>query len=214
MDVVGEIYRRRPGGQVYHIALGREHENLVGEHVYLEVVEEVRRVGILLAFQQAAHPCKLVLIPAFHGGAAVAHFILPVRRDAVLRRVVHFPRAYLHLERDALRADDRRVHALIHVRLRRGDIVLEAAGHGLEHIVYHAQHVVAVRYGIDDDAEGAQVENAVHVQVLRVHLAVDAVNMLYAAVYRGVYPLGVKALLYLRLHGGHELLQHRHLLVE
>ena len=90
---------------------------------------------------------------------------------------MHLPGADLHLERDALRADDRRVHTLVHVRFRRADVVLEAAGQRLIHIVDDAEHVVAVGDRVHDDAKRAQVENAVDVELLRVHFAVDAVDV-------------------------------------
>src|SRR5690349_22434340 len=44
-----------------------------------------------------------------------------------LRGVVHFLRADLHLQRLALRADDRGVQGLVHAEARLGDVVLEPA---------------------------------------------------------------------------------------
>ena len=111
---------------------------------------------------------------------------------------------YSAVEGYALGADDRRVDALVAVGLGRRDVVLEAARHGLVHVVYHAQRVVAVRDAVHDDAEGAKVEDAVYVQLLGEHLAVDAVGVLYAPVDRGVYALVVHALLDLLFDLVHE----------
>ena len=165
-------------------------------------MHELRCVRLLLGLQQTAYPGELLLVALLD--ALLAGLVLPVRGNAVFGGEVHVPGTYLHLEGYALGADDGRVHALIAVRLRRGNVVLEAAGHGLVHVVYHAQRVVAVRDAVDDDAEGAEVEDAVYVQLLGKHLAVDAVNVLDAPVDRGVYALVVHALLYLLLHLVHE----------
>ena len=105
-----------------------------------------------------------------------------MRGDAVLGDLVHFLGADLHLERDAVRADDGGVERLVHIRLGRADIVLEAAEHGAVEVVDDAENVVAVRDGIDDDAEGEEVEHLVHGLALGIHLAVDAVGVLHAAI--------------------------------
>ena len=213
VDAVGKVDRRRAGGQVDHIALRREHEHLVGKHVHLQVVEKVLRVGLLLRFEQAADPGELLLVAGL-GALAAAGLVFPVRRDAVFRRHVHLPRADLHLERDALRADYRRVHALVHVRLRRADVVLEAAGQRLVHIVDDTEHVVAVGDRVHDHAKRAQVKNTVDVELLRVHLAVDAVDVLDAARDGGVHALGLQALADLRAHLAHEFFERGHAFVE
>ncbi len=214
VDAVGKVDGRRPGGEVDDVPLRGEDEDLVGKHVDLQIVHEVLRVRLLLALEQAAHPGELVLIPLAQRRAPVAHLVLPVRGDAVFGGVVHVPGADLHLEGDALRADDRRVHALVHIGLGCGDIVLEAPGDGLEHIVDQAEHVIAVRDRAHDHAEGAEVEDPVHVQLLRVHLAVDGVDVFDAAEDRAVEPLGLQPRLDLRLHAVHEGLQRGHLRVE
>ena len=51
VDRIRKIYGCCAGGQVYDITLGREHKHLVGKHVYLEVVEKVRCIRLLLALQ-------------------------------------------------------------------------------------------------------------------------------------------------------------------
>ena len=209
MDAVGEVDGGGAGGQIDHVALGGEHEHLVGEHIDLQVVEEVGGVGILLALQQAAHPGIALLLPVAHGG--IAHLVFPVGGHAVFGGAVHLPGADLHLEGDALRADDRGMDGLIHIGLGRGNIVLETPRHRLEHIVDDAQHVVAVGNGIHDHAEGAQVENTVDIQLLGVHLAVDAVDVLDAAEDGGVDIVRGQTILDLLLHPGHEVLQHGHL---
>ena len=210
VDHIGKIDGRGAGGEVDHVALGGKDEDLVGKHVDLQVVEEVLRVGLLLAFQQAPDPGKAVLVAGAQHGAALTHLVFPVGGNAVFSRVMHLPGADLHLEGDARAADNGGVDALIHIGLGGGDIVLETPGNRLEHIVNDAEHVVTVRDRVNDHAEGAEIEDAADVQLLGVHLAVDAVHVLDAAVDRRVDALLVQTGLDLALHSGHEGLQLRH----
>ena len=117
MDAIGKVYGGCTRGEVYNIALRRENKNLVGEHIYFKVVEEILRVGVLLCLQKAAHPRELLLVAAFD--ALLAGFVFPVRGNAVFRGQVHFPCAYLYLKGYALRADNGGVYALIHIWLGR-----------------------------------------------------------------------------------------------
>ena len=137
--------------------------------------------------------------------AGDALFVLPVRGDAVFGDLVHLFGANLDLERDAVRTDDGGVERLVHVRLGRADIVLETAQNGTVKVVDDAEHVVAVGHGVDDDAEREEVEHLVHRLILRVHLAVDAVGMLHAAVDLEIRDvLVLQALFDLRLHAVHK----------
>ena len=84
-----------PAGREMTLPLGVKDENLIVEHIDLERMDIVVRFDVLLVFQQPPHPLEFLF-------RAVARVLLvfPVRRDAVFRRLVHFPRADLHLERD------------------------------------------------------------------------------------------------------------------
>ena len=105
-----------------------------------------------------------------------------MRRNAVFRDAVHFIGSNLHLKGHAVFANDRRVQRLIHVRLRHGDIILEAVGHLLPERVHHAQHGIAVLHRIHQHANGDQIKNLLKRLVLEHHLAVYAVKMLRPAV--------------------------------
>ena len=177
MNRVGEVNRCRARRQAHDLALGCEDEDLVVEHVDLERMDIVVGFHVLLVFQQAPDPLKFL----FRAVTCVL-LVFPVRRNAVFRRLVHFPRADLHLKRDALRADDSRVQGLIHVGLRRGDIVLEPAGDGVEEVVDMAEDIIAVSNVVHDHAERVEVIQLVDRLVLRTHLAVDGVCVLDAAV--------------------------------
>ena len=208
VNAVGKVDRRGARRQIDDVPLRREYEHLVGEHVDFQVVDKVRGVRFRLGLEQTPDPGKFVLVSAAHGAAAVTHFVFPVGGDAVFGGIVHLPGPDLHLEGDALGTDDRRMDTLIHVRLRRRDIVFKAAGNRLVHIVNDAQHVVAVRDRVDNHAEGAEIENAVDVQLLGVHFPIDAVDMLDAAEDGGVDALLFEAgadLLFHALHEGFQL---------
>ena len=43
-----KVDRTCAGGEVHHVALRREYEHLVVEHIHFEIVNEVLRVGVLL----------------------------------------------------------------------------------------------------------------------------------------------------------------------
>ena len=135
-----------------------------------------------------------------------ALLILPVGGHAVFRRLVHLPGTDLHLEGDALPADDRGVEGLVHVGLGCADIVLKAAQHRLEHVVDAAQHVIAAGDVVHDDPEGVQVEDLVQGLVLGVRLPIDGVDVLYPAIDGGVDALLPQALLDLMLDARHKLL--------
>ena len=182
VDCIGKVDRRRAGGQAHDLALRGEDEDLVVEHIDLERVDVILGVVfLLLGFQQTAHPFKLLLVASGH-----ALLVFPVGGDAVFGRLVHLPRADLHLEGDALMADDGRVERLIHIRLRRGDIVLEAPRHQIEQVMDVAENVIAVRDRIDDHAKGIHIIKLVDRLVLRLHLAIDGIDVLDAAVDRAV----------------------------
>ena len=177
MDGISKVDGRRAGRQGHDLALRREDKDLVVEHIDLEGVDIILRIGVLLRFEQAADPLELFFV-----AARDALLVLPVGRDAVFRRLVHLPGADLHLERNALLTDDGRVQALVHIGLWRGDIVLEAAGDQIEQVVDVAEDVIAVRDGINDDAERIHIVELVDRLVLGLHLAVNGIDVLDAAV--------------------------------
>ncbi len=86
-------------------------------------------------------------------------FVHPVRGDTGFSDAVHLPGAYLHLERQALRSEQRRVQGLITVDARDGDVVLEAARHRLVKLVHEAEHLVTAVDVVDNDSETVHVNN-------------------------------------------------------
>ena len=142
---VAEIDRRRAARQRHDLALRREHVDLVGEEVALDVLEELLRVArFRLDLEQALQPAVRLALRLREVELA-GGLVQPVRGDARLGDPVHVVRADLRLERRAERAEQRRVQRLVAVGLRDRDVVLELARDGLVEAVQRAQRRVAGR---------------------------------------------------------------------
>ena len=179
---VGEIYNCSALRQGYHIALWRESENVLWGKVVLYGADYLLHVvRLLLRLYYLAHPSYAVIL--FAAAALYALFILPVRGDTVFSHAVHFPCAYLHLKWYALSADNCCVKRLIHIRLRGRDIVLKAVRYRAEHIVYYAEDVIALGYGIYDYSYCVAVVYLVDVFAVAVDLFIYTVIRLYSSVY-------------------------------
>ena len=110
-----------------------------------------------------------------------------MRRDTVFSDPVHLPGAYLDLERRAVFGKQSGVQGLIAVGFGHRYVVLEASRDRRPLGMYGAENSVTVLYGIYDDAYGSQIEDLVQLLVLVDHLFVDAVVVLFAAVYLEFY---------------------------
>ena len=200
MDGVGEVDGGGSGGEVLHVAVGGEHEHLVGEHIHLQGVDKLLSIGTFLIFQQAAYP----LVLALGAGTLTVLLILPVGGHAVLGDLVHLRGADLHLKGDALVAHDGGVKALVAVGLGGADIVLEASQNGLVEVMDHAQHVVAVADGVYHHPERKEVENLIQRFVLAEHFPVDGIRVLHAAVDNVLDAHFIEPLIDLSLGAAHE----------
>ena len=101
--------------------------------------------------------------------------------NTVFGGAVHLPCSDLNLKRNTLVADNRCMKRLIHIRLGSGNIVLEASGNGLEHIVNYSETVVTVDNVVNDNSDGIDVVNLVEALALHIHLTVNSVNTLDSA---------------------------------
>ena len=125
---VGEIDGRGAARQRHDLALRREHVDLVGKEVALDVLEELLRVARLgLDLEQALQPAVRLALRLGEIERA-AGLVEPVRGHARLGDPVHVVRADLRLERRPERPEQRRVQRLVAVGLRDRDVVLELAG--------------------------------------------------------------------------------------
>ena len=141
VDGVREVDRRRAGGEHLHLALRREDVDLLGEEIRPEAPHVLAGILIVaLPVHERFHPRQPLVVGL--GGAAP--LVEPVRRDSVLRLLVHLARADLDLEGFSFRPDHRRVQRAVAVQLRHGDEVLEPARHRLPERVDEAERRVAV----------------------------------------------------------------------
>ena len=203
MHGVGEVDGACAFRQFADVAVGREHVDLVREQIDLQVLDELQGIpGALLQVEQAGHPlARPVALPA-------CRFIVaeePVPGDAVLRHRLHLPRSYLHVDGRGVHAHQRGVQRLVAVRLGNGDVVLEAAGHGLVEIVQHAEGAIAGVHAIDFDAEDARRGDVGERAPLRLHLAVDGIEVTAPRPYPGVDALAPQG----ALDGALQLRHHR-----
>src|SRR5438094_4848783 len=193
VDPVGEVNRRRPGGQGEHVALGGEDEHLVPEDVDLDRVDEFLGVEhLLLPVDQLPQPGK----PLVHLSIvlAAAFLVRPVRCHSPLGGAMHLLGANLDFHRLAAVADHGRVQRLIAVGLWHGDVILEAARDGLPERVDDAQRAVAIFDRVGGDSDGRHVVDLIKVLPHRKFVR-DAVHVLRTAgrlrldTYGGRFPL-------------------------
>ena len=141
--------------------------------------------------------------------ALAAFLVAPVGGDAVLGEAVHLVRADLHLQRPRAQAENRRVQRAVDTLLRVGDVVVELAGNRLPEVVDDAERAVAVGLRLDEDAQRQEVVDLVEGLALGrvlLHLLVDAVEMLGAALHLGVDAVLLQLLAQDALHLGDVLL--------
>ena len=94
---------------------------------------------------------------------------------------MHLHGADLDLDGAAIGTHHGGVQRLVEVGLGRGDVVLEAAGHGVPQAVDGAQGAVAVPHRLRDDAQGDEVVDLGELAALAGHLEVDGPQVLGAA---------------------------------
>ncbi len=192
MDVVCKVERRRSTRQIDDFSFGGERVDAVLEELGAHSLNEVRigagaRPGIagscgggaFTRLQEPAHPLDLPLVL---GVARTSFLVGPVSGHAQLGMLMHLARADLHLDALPLRTDDGRVNGAVEISLGRRYVVVELAGDVCPHAVHHPERGITVRNARDDDAHRPYVEDLLERKVLALHLAVDAVHVLGAAV--------------------------------
>src|SRR5712691_10634114 len=177
VDRIGEIDRGGAARQGDQIALRGEGEDLVLEHLELGVLEEFFGIGGMVEdFEQFAQPAVLPPVDA-----ARLLLVDPVRGDAELGHLVHVAGADLHLDALPLGTDHAGMDRAVIVRLRRRDVVLEAAGNDVIGGMDDAQRVVAIADPVDQHAEGHHVGELLERDILALHLAPDRIGRFFAA---------------------------------
>ena len=163
---------------------GREHEDLILEDVELDALDELGGIRhVALPVEQLAEPGELGVVLAVGLGALL---VAPVRGDADLADLVHRLGPDLDLERLAVERDDRGVERLVEVVLGDRDVVVELARDRPPDRMDDAEGGVAVAHLIDQDADGVDVVDLAELGTLALHLLVDAVDVLRAALEIGL----------------------------
>ena len=172
-----EVNRRRTLRQLMHVALRREHKDLLGVQVELEELEElIGRLGIELQLENLTKPGEVLVELVV---VLDVLLVAPVRRDAEVGGPVHPLGADLDLIQLPAGAEHRGVQGLVAVRLRLRDVVLDALLDRCVAIVDDAERVIAVRHGVDEHADREQVEDLLVRLVAMLHLLVDRPQVLW-----------------------------------
>ncbi len=110
--------------------------------------------------------------------AAAALLVAPVSGHAALGVGVHLVRADLDLDRLAAGAEHGGMDRAIEVVFRGGDVIVELARNELPQRVHDAERRVAFGHRVDQHARRADVHDLLERELLRLHLAPDAVDVL------------------------------------
>src|SRR5690606_26789563 len=189
-----EVDRRRPLRQLLHVPPRREDEDLVLEQVDpKELHELLGLLRLLLPLQDLPEPRQRLIDVARR--RPVPFLVPPVRRDTVLRGPVHFVRPDLDLVQPPARPEDRGVQRPVHVRLRRGDVVVEPLLQRRPLVVDHAQRVIAVRHRVRDHPDRHQVVDLVERPAPLDHLPMDRPHILRPPVHLARAPRVLQLLL-------------------
>ena len=96
---------------------------------------------------------------------------------------MHLVGAYLDLDRRAEGPEQRGVHRLIAVQFRDRDVILELAGYRLVQAVQHTQRDVTGIEIVDQNPETVDIQHLGKSQRFALHLAVDAVDVLFPSAH-------------------------------
>lgn len=112
MNCIGKINRRRAARQADHLAFRGEAENLVMEHVELDLFQKfLRCIAIFHPVHQLGKPVERI-----NGKGVLAPpsaLIGPMGGDAGFRHLMHLPRADLHFHPAGTAAENRGVKTAI-----------------------------------------------------------------------------------------------------
>ena len=180
VDGEGEVEHRGALGEEARVAGRGEGVDLVLVQVHLDRGQELGGVlDVGGRFEQLAQSGDLADV--LGGQGQVAFLVAPVGGDAVLGDAVHLGGADLDLDLVALGALDHGVQRLVTVALGLGDVVLEPLGTVPPALVEVAERGPTGPGVGHDDPEGQQVVDLLELELLGLHLAVHAVQVLAAA---------------------------------
>ncbi len=115
------------------------------------------------------------------GVQSATFLVTPVGRDTQLRMPVHVKGPDLHFQGTPFRPYDCSVQGPVEVLLGIGDVVVELSGDMTPQAVHDTEGCIAVFFLINQDTHRPHVEHLVEIDLLALHLAPDAVDMLGTA---------------------------------
>ena len=175
MDCKGEVQNDGSLREFNRGALGGKHGHAGGLQVHLQEVEVflgVRNFGLEL--YHVVQPFQFFsLVLGFH-------FVGPVGGESLFGGQVHVLGTDLDFDHLVFGADYGGVDALVKIRFRGRDVVLEATLQRGPQVVDVAQGQVAFGNRLYNNADGEDVKNVLELASAAKHLVVDAVNVLGA----------------------------------
>ena len=198
MNAVCKVQRSGAGRQIKDFSARRQHEDIFPEKIFEDVVNELHAVlGGILRFEDLPQPARLAVEQALRCAPLLIH---PMGGNTVFCSAMHLLRADLHFKRDAGIAQERCVQRAVHIRFWRGNIVLKPAGERLPACVQNAERGIAVVDRIDNHADCDQIIDFIDAAIDALHLAINAVQMLWPPA-DGSVDTGLRYLLADALHG-------------
>ncbi len=114
-------------------------------------------------------------------------FILPVRRHAELGVFMHLFGANLDLNRFPARPKHHGVNRLVAVRFRVGDVIIKFVRQMTIVGMHDPQRRVAILQTFSDDTYRAHIKQLIKSEMLLLHFAPDAIDMLRTPVYLSLH---------------------------
>ncbi len=180
MHRIGKIHWRRATRQFQNPALGSKDVDLVREQVLLHALDELHGItGVLLHLQQPLHPLACPVVGAHRRFGTAVDLVVAVFGNTLTGHRIHVLRTDLDFNGHALGAEEHRMQGLIAVGLGDGDVILETARHRLVEVVHGTEDAVTVVDAFGDHAEGEHIHDVGKRLALYLHLAIDAVEMLF-----------------------------------
>ena len=190
MNTVCKIDGRGACGKIFYLPGGRKAVNIIRKQIQI-VFQQLHKLPVVghipLPLQDLTQPHQFFLLTAFHLFAVRGLLILPMRRNTILRRLVHLKGADLYLKGLSRAADQRGMKRLIHVRLGHGDIILKPPGNRRVHLVDDSQRRVTVLQGVHNNPHREQIIDLIQGLALILHLLIDAEKVFDTAVHLGLY---------------------------
>ena len=177
VDGVGKINRRGAARQRDDFAFGRNNIDFVGEQIHFNVFQKFHRVSTArLQVQNILQP----LVGAQRGFVFLAELVCPMACHAHFGDGVHFARADLHFNRQAVWAVERGVQRFVAVGFGDGDVVFDFTRARLIQAVQRAQGGIAGGDTVHNHAKAVDVQHFFKFEFFGQHFLMNVVEIFLA----------------------------------